>query len=114
MKSVKSIASVSVSMLVVLAWLTFSVEGQFSQADRFRHNGSIRSENGSGQGRPRFTEAPAGFDNLTNGFDLQGPDFATLDGDNVVALASFNDNRFIFEEREGPDDGLGPTYNAQS
>jgi hypothetical protein len=44
----------------------------------------------------------------------QGPDFETLDDDNVVALASFNDNRFIFEEREGPDDGLGPTYNAQS
>src|SRR5262249_46176001 len=32
----------------------------------------------------------------------------------VVALRSFNDNRFIFEETEGISDGLGPTYNAQS
>ena len=29
-------------------------------------------------------------------------------------LSSFNDNRFIFEEVEGVDDGLGPTFNAQS
>lgn len=114
MKSVKTIASVSVSLLVVMAWLAFPVEGQFSQADRFRHNGSIRSENGPDRNRPRFTEAPTGFDNLTNGFDVQGPDFETLDDHNVVPLASFNDNRFIFEEREGPGDGLGPTYNAQS
>jgi len=114
MKSVKAIASVSVSMLVVTAWLSFSVEGQSSQVDRFRHNGSIRSENGSDRNRARFTEAPAGFDNLTNGFDVQGPDYETLDDDTVVPLASFNDNRFIFEEREGPADGLGPTYNGTS
>jgi CxxC motif-containing protein (DUF1111 family) len=31
----------------------------------------------------------------------------------VVARRSFNDNRFIFEEREEIADGLGPTYNAQ-
>jgi CxxC motif-containing protein (DUF1111 family) len=29
-------------------------------------------------------------------------------------LRSFNDNRFIFEEVETVEDGLGPTYNAQS
>jgi len=101
-------------MLVVMAWHTYSVEGQFSKTDRFRHNGSIRSESGSGHDSPKLTEAPTGFDNLTNGFDIQGPDFEKLDDDNVVPLASFNDNRFIFEEREGPDDGLGPTYNGQS
>jgi hypothetical protein len=28
--------------------------------------------------------------------------------------APINDNRFIFEEVEGIDDGLGPTFNAQS
>lgn len=60
------------------------------------------------------TEAPTGFDNLTNGFDEQGPDFDTLDEDSVVALRSFNDNRFIFEEVETIEDGIGPTYNAQS
>ena len=31
-----------------------------------------------------------------------------------VALRSFNDNRFVFEEVETTADGLGPTYNAQS
>ena len=59
-------------------------------------------------------EAPAGFDNRTNGFDPQGPAFGSLNEDNVVPLRSFNDNRFIFEEVEGIADGLGPTYNAQS
>ena len=60
------------------------------------------------------TEAPAGFDNLTNGMDPQGQPFDTLDEANVVPLRSFNDNRFIFEETETVVDGLGPTYNAQS
>ena len=59
-------------------------------------------------------QAPAGFYNVTNGFDPQGPAFNILDEDNAVALRSFNDNRFIFEEVEDVADGLGPTYNAQS
>ena len=45
------------------------------------------------------TEAPAGFDNLTNGF---------------VTQASFDGSRETFEEREGIADGLGPVYNADS
>ncbi len=60
------------------------------------------------------TEAPTGFDNLTNGFDPQGPPFDTINEDNVVPNRSFNDNRFIFEEVELIADGVGPTYNAQS
>ncbi|MDQ3195452.1 MAG: di-heme oxidoredictase family protein [Burkholderiales bacterium] len=60
------------------------------------------------------TEAPTGFDNLTNGFDVQGPDFETINKDNVEPLGSFNDNRFIFEEVETVADGLGPTFNAQA
>jgi CxxC motif-containing protein (DUF1111 family) len=69
-----------------------------------------------GEGSPSgfFREAPAAFDNRTNGFDPQGPAFDTIDEDNVVPLRSFNDNRFIFEEVEGVADGLGPTFNAQS
>ena len=59
-------------------------------------------------------EAPTGFDNLTNGFSPQGPAYDTIDEDNVSPGASFNDNRFIFEEVETKEDGLGPTYNAQS
>ena len=45
------------------------------------------------------TEAPAGYDNLTNGFVSQ----ATMDID-----------RAEFEAREEKADGLGPLYNAQS
>src|SRR5262245_56191788 len=59
-------------------------------------------------------EAPAAFDNRTNGFDPQGPAFDGIDADTVVALRSFNDNRFIFEEVEHVADGLGPTFNAQA
>lgn len=87
--------------------------------DKFRHNGVLDNETfvaGRTDATTNgvVTEAPAGFDNLTNGYLIQGPDFDTLDEDTVVALRSFNDNRFIFEEFEGNADGLGPTYNAQS
>ena len=57
---------------------------------------------------------PTGFDNLSNGFDQQGPPFEQINEDTVKPLRSFNDNRFIFEEVETNADGLGPTYNAQS
>src|SRR5437762_8976326 len=43
-------------------------------------------------------EAKTGFDNLTNGFAPQGPDFDTLNEDNVVPLRSYNDDRFEFEQ----------------
>ena len=45
------------------------------------------------------TEAPTGFDNLTNGFTDQ---------------TSFDANKDLFEEVEQVADGLGPVYNAQS
>ncbi|HXO22860.1 MAG TPA: di-heme oxidoredictase family protein [Thermoanaerobaculia bacterium] len=45
------------------------------------------------------TEAPAGYDNLTNGFESQ----AQMDADRVK-----------FDEIEQISDGLGPDYNAQS
>lgn len=45
------------------------------------------------------TEAPAGFDNLTNGLVTQEAFEAAMDG---------------FREQEGAEDGLGPVYNAQS
>jgi CxxC motif-containing protein (DUF1111 family) len=58
-----------------LATLTLSVEGQSA------------------------AQAPAAFDNQTNGF---------------VPQAEFDRVLAIFEEREGIDEGLGPVYNAQS
>jgi len=83
--------------------------------DRFRNDGRIEAEAPAAL-RPSaaVTEAVTGFDNLTNGYLEQGPPFEELDEDSVVALRSFNDNRFIFEEVELAEDGLGPTYNAQS
>ena len=45
------------------------------------------------------TEAPASFDNLTNGFTSQ---------------AQFDADRAAFEEREEVADGLGPIFNAQA
>jgi CxxC motif-containing protein (DUF1111 family) len=45
------------------------------------------------------TEAPAGFDNKTNGF---------------VTQAVFDADRKTFEERDDNAKGLGPVYNAQS
>jgi len=68
----------------------------------------------AGTGNRQRSEAPAAFDNQTNGFDQQGPDISSLSENNVKPLRSFNDNRFVFEEVEGTADGLGPTYNAQS
>ena len=44
------------------------------------------------------TEAPAGFDNLTNG---------------VTPQDQFDLDRDVFDEIEGADEGLGPVYNAQ-
>jgi CxxC motif-containing protein (DUF1111 family) len=45
------------------------------------------------------SEAPTGFDNLTNGFVIQ---------------RDFNRALEVFDEREEIDEGLGPVYNAQA
>jgi CxxC motif-containing protein (DUF1111 family) len=95
---------------------TAASQSNRNRRDRFRHTGVIELEDrfAFGERRSDATEAPTGFDNLTNGFTEQGPDFDELNEDTVEALRSFNDNRFIFEEVEKIQDGLGPTYNAQS
>ncbi|HEV7892755.1 MAG TPA: di-heme oxidoredictase family protein [Pyrinomonadaceae bacterium] len=57
------------------------------------------------------TEAPAGFDNLTNNFEPQGtpvpPNTNPVPGD-------FESDKFIFDIFDKIEDGLGPVYNAQS
>ena len=74
--------------ILKLSVVTFFVVAlALSTASRF----AVRSQSG--------TEAPAGFDNLTNGFLAQ----ATMDAD-----------RGVFEERDDIAKGLGPVYNAQS
>ena len=60
----------------------------------------------------RSSEAQVGFDNLTNGYATQGPDFDTITKDNVVPTRSYNDGRFVFEAPETQKLGLGPIYNA--
>jgi len=104
-----------IAFLVLQNQTVFSQARQ-SRAERFRHNGAVNDEDRSAVDdvKSDATEAPTGFDNLTNGFLQQGPPYETLNADNVVARRSFNDNRFIFEEFETIEDGLGPTYNAQS
>ena len=110
-----------VSFFLIVGVAAFLISNAASQSnrnrrDRFRHNGVVEDEDRSsfGERRSDASDAPTGFDNVTNGFTEQGPDFESLNEDNVVALRSFNDNRFIFEEFEKIADGLGPTYNAQS
>jgi CxxC motif-containing protein (DUF1111 family) len=96
------------------------VDGK-TRRERFSHNGRMDNES-PGQSRNGIpgdvggtaTEAPSGFDELTNGYTEQGPAFETLNGDTAVALRSHNDNRFIFEKFETVGNGVGPTYNAQS
>ena len=47
-----------------------------TNADRFQRQGTIDDENPASPGlRAPATEAPTGFDNLTNGFTEQGPPF---------------------------------------
>ncbi|MCI0339309.1 MAG: hypothetical protein L0226_17185 [Acidobacteria bacterium] len=50
-------------------------------------------------------------DDLFNGFGARGTPIDECEGE-PVPNRSFEDNLFIFDELETPDDGLGPTYNA--
>lgn len=95
-----------------------------TKAERFLSNAPARPEGpakmfyiegitGPVNNQPTSSPAKTGFDNLTNGFAPQGPDFDTIDEDNVIPTRSFNDGRFVFEEVETQGDGVGPIYNAQ-
>src|SRR5262245_29969549 len=50
-------------------------------------------------------------DELFNGFGTKGTPVDECVAD-PVPLRSFEDNKFIFNENEGVEDGLGPVYNA--
>ena len=49
-------------------------------------------------------------DDAFNGFGNKGTPIDECEGE-PVPLRSFEDNKFIFDERETPEDGLGPVYN---
>src|SRR6266545_1708540 len=50
-------------------------------------------------------------DDLFNGFGAKGAPIDECEGE-PVPNRSFEDNKFIFNELESTEDGLGPTYNA--
>ncbi|HEU4428323.1 MAG TPA: di-heme oxidoredictase family protein [Myxococcota bacterium] len=117
-------ASVTTIALGCGVLLTAGAQAQ-QVRDHFRTSGSVQAEDSTPSARPGTqaetlapapsapAEAPAAFDNQTNGYLPQGPPFDEIEEDTVEPLRSFNDNRFIFEEAETIEDGLGPTYNAQ-
>ncbi len=115
MKASKMLLVAAATASVLLA---IEVPAQ-NRTDRFRMSGTPAPEDPSVVDTTtptarRVSEAPTGFDSLTNGYLVQGPDFDTLSEDTVVPFRSFNDDRFMFEEVESRADGLGPVYNAQS
>jgi CxxC motif-containing protein (DUF1111 family) len=57
-----------------------------------------------------FTEAPADFDDQTNGVLPQSPPQPPT----PPSDQNFDDDKDAFEEIEGIDEGLGPVYNAQA
>ena len=84
----------------------FTSNGRAAKADRtpiLSHEvAAVRQEGApisQGLAAAALTEAPAGYDNLTNGF---------------VTQAELDTARGVFEEVESIADGLGPVYNAQS
>lgn len=74
-------------------------DGHPSRADDFPSVASVVQEEGTGISIDAVTEAPAGFDGLSNGLLTQA-DFELVLG--------------VFSEVEEIDDGLGPLFNAQS
>jgi CxxC motif-containing protein (DUF1111 family) len=112
-------ALMTAAVLAGSALAAGSADAQTNQNQRFAAKGSTPNEEATAAEAARlpsrtFTEAPTGFDNLTNGFLPQGMAYDLITEDTVEPLRSFNDNRFIFEEFETIEDGLGPVYNAQS
>lgn len=111
----QALACTSLACGSVFAVMAAPAVGQkpSAQQQRFQHSGKLSSE-ATLPAAASPTEAPTGFDNLTNGFTPQGPAFETLTKANVQLGRSFNDDRFLFEEIERIADGLGPTFNGRS
>jgi len=98
--------------IAAVAW-SFTAQRQISAAgqttdarEQFRQRTFTAATVADPEGPPiklssitSMTEAPAAYDNKTNGFTDQG---------------AFDANKEAFEEVEQVADGLGPTYNAQS
>jgi CxxC motif-containing protein (DUF1111 family) len=97
MKVVKTLLLFCFVLLVAGSWAATPVsQGQNSSAGR---EPKPACSTGVDADQARSTEAPAGFDDRTNGLTNQ---------------ATFTTDREVFEERETIADGVGPMYNAQS
>src|SRR5262245_14093657 len=59
-----------------------------NRRQRLSKNGEAEDEDNSPAPASQTSEALAGFDNLTNGFDPQGPEYESLNEENVLALRS--------------------------
>jgi len=74
-----------------------------------------RAVEGQGATEALTTDMDAKTDDLFNGFGARGTpiDECVAEPEPPTARGNgrFEDNKFIFSEREGVDDGLGPTYN---
>lgn len=90
---------------------SFSVKGDPSAAQI----ANIAPEGGGTAGmscaQPPVTDAPTGFDDITNGFIPQGKPLEDCAEPNP---GTFEDDKAVFEEVDLVEDGLGPVYNAQS
>jgi CxxC motif-containing protein (DUF1111 family) len=74
--------------------------------------GNISSVEGQSSTEAPTTSLDARVDDLFNGFGTKGTPVDECDEEELDPLANiFEVNKFIFEERETPEDGLGPTYN---
>jgi CxxC motif-containing protein (DUF1111 family) len=74
---------------------------------------SVGSVEGQSAQNALTTDLVAETDDLWNGLGVKGAPPDECDNPPVPGR-SFEDNKFIFEERETLDDGIGPVYNAQA
>ena len=118
----RTIVSVTLgSVALATSLFVVTVEGQSKAKDQkiesfipkdHRFESFVPKRGAAPEGPARLIErqgidraAQTGFDNLTNGFAPQGPDFDKLNEDNVVPTRSFTDGRVVCEEVERQDDG---------
>ena len=88
-RSLYGCASIGIAavMLAMSVWTSAGAQQQDRETrdqarrQRFTHDGNMLREASATFDVRRISEAPTGFDNLTNGFDLQGPAFDSIDED---------------------------------
>src|SRR6266404_6869934 len=100
-KDAANIALIGLSFGLATAGLIAQSQSssKFQQRMQSFHPSTITNAESSPSLISGAAEAPTGFDNVTNGF---------------IDQATFDSDKSVFEKVESIQDGLGPTYNAQS